>query len=399
MEKKETSRWESFKKWFGIGALIFGTYCGANMAAGVYATQYIVPLGGAWSWVWLAMFLVFMSFSCVVGLDFIRTFKVTNYNAYFLEMYGVNRDDANPVLKRIVSIFFDIYTIMVGVLTVAATIALFAELLNSFFNVPVALASLIGVLLFAVLTINGAGFLRKFNGVMTASLLIALIVILIAVINDRGDVLAERLGSFEIGSDWGSDPKTHFWMFLSYCMITAQWGSTLSNYADRIDSKKDAVGAGITTGIMSTLLFLLTGLITLPYMPEIAKDNAPILTICQKYLPKSLTIIYWIIIIFSVVSTAPSFTYNFSNRWAAVWKTDKLSHRMKYLILSLAFLFFCWFVSKVGLVAIVSKGYVFLGKIAFFAIVIPLIISIPRTRKANKAKEGAQPEGGHEGDQ
>ena len=45
MENK-SSTWETFKIWFGLGALMFGTYCGANMASGVYASQYIVPLGG-----------------------------------------------------------------------------------------------------------------------------------------------------------------------------------------------------------------------------------------------------------------------------------------------------------------------------------------------------------------
>ena len=38
---------KTFSIWFGIGALMFGTYCGANMASGVYASAYIVTLGGA----------------------------------------------------------------------------------------------------------------------------------------------------------------------------------------------------------------------------------------------------------------------------------------------------------------------------------------------------------------
>ena len=41
-----------------MGALMFGTYCGASMASGVYATTYIVPLGGGWALAWLLMFFV-----------------------------------------------------------------------------------------------------------------------------------------------------------------------------------------------------------------------------------------------------------------------------------------------------------------------------------------------------
>ena len=50
MEETNLRFAERFKIWFGIGALMFGTYCGANMASGVYATTYMVPVGGGWMW-------------------------------------------------------------------------------------------------------------------------------------------------------------------------------------------------------------------------------------------------------------------------------------------------------------------------------------------------------------
>jgi len=36
---------KTFSIWFGIGALMFGTYCGANMASGVYCNSWrrLVP--------------------------------------------------------------------------------------------------------------------------------------------------------------------------------------------------------------------------------------------------------------------------------------------------------------------------------------------------------------------
>lgn len=193
MEKKNnSSAWETFKIWFGLGALMFGTYCGANMASGVYATNYIVTLGGGYMIFILIMFMAIMSFFCVVGLDFVRAFKVNNYNAYYLALYGVDKPNTNPVLKAIVTIFFDLYTMMMGIVTVAATIALFAELMNSLLGIPTFIASLGGVVLFALLTINGAGFLRKFNGIMTISLIVSLIAIMVAVFGHRGNVMMER---------------------------------------------------------------------------------------------------------------------------------------------------------------------------------------------------------------
>ena len=385
MEKK-SGAWQTFKIWFGLGALMFGTYCGANMASGVYATQYIVPLGGGWSWVWLLVFCVIMSFFCAVGLNVARVYNAKNYNSFYLALWGQHKPTANPAAKMAVTVFFDIYTTLFGMVTTSATIALFAQLMNSLFNIPNTVASIAGVLLFALLTVNGAGFLRKFKGVMTVTLTVSLVVILVAVMGVRGDVVMERLGSFCEGPNWGlTTVASHTSMFISYCLTTSTWGATLSNYGDRLRDKKDVIGSGVLIGVMVTLLFLLTGIITLPFMPELATDSAPILTICQQNLPKALTAVYWVVVVFSVVSTAPSFTFNFSNRWVTLWKGEKINSKAKFFILSGSYLLVCWIISNVGLIAIVQKGYTLLGKVALPTIVLPLLVSIFRIYKKEKA--------------
>lgn len=388
MENKRTFS-KRLAAWFGLGALMFGTYCGANMASGVYASAYIVTLGGGWAIVWCLMFAVIMSFFCVVGLDFVRAYKVTNYNEYYLALYGLHKPKSNPKLKIVVSTFFDIWTACLGVVTVAATIALFAELCNTLLGVSTFIAKVVAVALFALLTIYGAGFLRKFNTIMTVSLIVSLVAIMIAVITIRGDVLAERIGNFDIGLDWsGTTVAAHFAMFFSYCMTTASWGSSLSNYADQIRDKKDAIGSGVMIGVMVTLLFVITGIIVLPFMPEVMAGT-PILMICQQYLAPVLTIFYWVAVMLSVVSTAPTFTYNFTNRWVQVWKTEKVSCRLKFFVLSASFLLACWLISSVGLLAIVQKGYVMLGNAALFTIALPMVISIYRVWKKDRAEKAA----------
>lgn len=375
---------KTFSIWFGIGALMFGTYCGANMASGVYASTYIVTLGGGWALCWLLMFFVFMTFFCAISLVFIRIYKVKNYKEYYHALYGVHRANANQVVKGGVTVFFDIFTILKGLVNVAATVALFTELMNTLLGIPTTFASAMGIFFFAILTIYGVSFLRKFNTFMTVSLIVCLIAILAAVINIRGDVLAARIGNFQEGLNWGDTTvKAHFLMFLSYCFNTSAWGSTLSNFADQIRDNRDAIGSGIMIGLLVTVLFAMTGAIVLPFMPEVM-SGTPILMICQQYLPGVLTAVYWVVVIFSVASTAPSFTYNFSNRWATAWKTEKISHRMKFFILSFGFLLACGLLSQVGLITLVKKGYTMLGNIALFAVIIPIFISIPRMIKQDK---------------
>lgn len=390
MEKKEKSGFaKTFSIWFGLGALMFGTYCGANMAAGTYASTYIVTLGGGWAIVWLAMFCAFMSFFCAVGLEFVRVYKVNNYNEYYLALYGVDKPQSNPLIRAIVTVFFDIFTTLKGLVNVAATVALFSELMNSLFGVPMLVATILGIVLFAFLTMYGAAFLRKFNSAMTIALIIALVVILAAVINIRGDVLMSRIGNFQEGLDWtGTTVKAHFFLFLSYCFNTSAWGSTMSNYADQLRDRRDAIGSGVMMGVLVTLLFAITGAIVLPFMPEVI-SGTPILMICQKYFSSALTAIYWVVVMLAVISTAPSFTFNFSNRWAKVWKSEKVSHKVKFFVLSFGFLLACGLLSSVGLITLVKKGYTALGNIALFTIIIPIFISIPRMIRQDKANKAA----------
>ena len=386
MEQNKTApSTKRFAAWFGLGAMMFGTYCGGSMASGAYATGYMTTFGGGYMLAFLAIFCIFMAFFCIISLNFIRTYHVDDYNQYYLSLYALDHTSAHPVLKAIVTIFFDVYTVLMGLITTAGTINLFGQLMNSIFGIPVVAGSLIAVLLFAVLTIYGSGFLRKFNTVMTIGLVVCLLAILFAVVGIRGDVLADRVGNFDVGMDWsGTTLKAHMLMFLSYCFTTSSWGSTLCNYSEKIRDQKDAVGAGVLIAVLVTALFAVTSLIVLPFLPEMFND-APILNICQQYLAPALTVVYWVVVIFSVVSTGPTFTYNVSRRFSKVWKTEKVNEKVKFFILSLVFLLLCFLVSNVGLMAIVQKGFSTMGGIAGFAIGIPLLISIYRVWRKNRA--------------
>lgn len=70
-----------------------------------------------------------------------------------------------------------------------------------------------------------------------------------------------------------------------------------------------------------------------------------------------------------------------------MWKSEKVPQRAKFFVIALIFLLTCWFISGVGLMAIVQKGYVLLGNLALFAIVIPLFISIVRVAMVDKKEK------------
>lgn len=370
-----------YRAWFQISALVFGSYCGANMASGVYATSYIVPFGGGWMWIFLAIFIAFMSFFCVLSLDFIRAWHVNNYNSFYVALWGVDRPGTPPVLRHAVAVFFDIYTTLSSLITVASIIALFSELLCAVVPVPTWVASLIAAATMIALSMHGAEFLLRFNSGKTIALIVSLGVILVCVIVRSGDVLAARLLDLKGGMDWsGMTLTAQFSMLISYCFSTASWGGSLSNYAGKIRTRRDAVCSGILMGMMVGVLFLITGLIVLPYMPE-AMVDAPILAVCTNYMPGWVTALYWGIAMFSIVTIGPTFIYSSANRFERVWRTERVPHKVKILTVALVFLGLCLALSRLGLIALCQKGYTAMGNIAIVAIAAPLVYSIVRVRR------------------
>lgn len=383
MEQNNTSN-SSFRRLFPLAALMFGTYCGGAMASGTYATGYMATFGGGWMFVFIGIFFLFMSFFCATALDFAHAYQTTDYHEYGLALYGVNHENSNKTIKFLVSLYFDMFNLLMGGITAAATIALFGELFYQLFGIPVMIASLGSVILFAILTIYGAGFLRKFNTAMTISLIISLGIILIAVLNNRGGELANRIGNFNIGMDWsGTTLKAHMSMLIAYCFTTCNWGSTLTNHIDVVKNRKECYITGLMIGFVVSILFFVTCCIVIPYLPE-QMNATPILSICKNYLSPILTVFYWIVVLISVISTGPTFAFNIANRFSKVWTTEKISYKVKFFIISLAFLFLCYALSTMGLMAIAQKGYALMGKIAIPGLAIPLVISIFRVNNKRK---------------
>ena len=387
--KKKSGGAHTFAIWFGLAALMFGTQVGGSMAARTYAVGYFAPYGGGWLLVFTAIYFCFRSAFAVHALEFTRLFKTDNYSAYYLELYGLNSEKANPALKKFVMWMFDIYTTIAGVVVVAATINLFGSLTASLGINPY-IGRLIAVAMFAFLSIYGAAFLRKFNTAMTISLVVSMLVILGAVLSARGDVFVERIGNFAIGADWTGKPvSSQIKLLVSFGFASLTIGSTLCNFSEKIRNAKDSLGSGLMIGLLSISAFFLTSCIVLPFLPEMINDT-PILSICQKYLPPVITVFYWIVVVFSVVSTGPTYSYTTANRFAKVWKNEKISRQMKLLIISLVFLVGCYIISGIGLLTIVQKGFSTLGSIASIIIGIPLLISLPRMAKKRKEEKAAK---------
>ncbi len=385
LQEKYTFR-KRFATWFGLAALVFGGFCGGAMASGAYATSYFARYGGGHMLIFVLIFMAVMAVCCTLGINLIRAYKVTDYNGFYLTLYGLQKPDSNPLLKRIVALFFDCFTVLSGIAACAGAMALFGSLGQSMAGIPVKVGSLAAAFAFAVLSVYGGAFLRKFNTIMTLALTASLLAILVAVCVIRGDVLAGLLGNFQAGVEWSGVPlATGYTMVVSYCFNVGSWGATLSSYSEKIRDQKDAVGSGILIAVFVGALFFVTSCIVLPFLPE-ELNSTPILNICQNYLGSTLTVTYWVVIFIAVITTGPTFAFSIAARFMKLWKNDAVSQKLKIFSIAFTFMVVCYFVSLMGLMKIVQIILTSTGAIAAFSIFIPLLVSVFRVAKLNRAE-------------
>lgn len=378
-----------FATWIGLAGLVFGAFCGGATASGAYATTHFAKFGGGYMLVFSAMFAVIMSVACILGLNVVKAYNVTNYNQFYMALYGLQGENANPVLKKIVSVIFDLYTILKGIAACAGALALMGTLGKSMLGLNNMTGALIAAILFACLCVFGGSFLRRFNTAITAALLILMLVILGVVCSVKGDVLASLLTDFQTGLDWsGVTLCAGFLGVFAYCMNTGSWGATLSSYSERLRDKKDIVGSGITIGIVVTTLFVITSCIVLPYLPE-ELNSTPILNIITTFGMPVLMVMYWIIMLLSAISTGPAYGFSICARFEKIWKSEKVNIKVKRLVISGLYMLLCWFISRMGLTKIVSLILGTTGTISCFIIWIPLFIAIPRIHKLRKQQKAA----------
>ena len=358
------------------------------MASGSYAVNYFARYGGGHM---ITFGLIWMGLLIVAGgieLNFARVYKLHDYDSFYSELWGVNRPDANLILKAIVKIFFDFYSILTCLVGEAACIALGGTMFNVVFGWPVMVGNIIMGIIFVVLMFKGSNFLRKASGVMTVVLLVSFVVVIIAVAGQRGDVLAERLGNFAIGADWsGASLKDGYWAVISYSATIFNGVVMLTNCSQNLKTKGDGWMTALLAALMCGATFILTAMIVLPYLPEEITNAAPILTICTTYLNNKIFFyIYWVIMLFSLASSGPPITFNMANRCLKFWKSDKVKPETKFFIMGIVVQAAAIAMSAFGLTALVAKGLSLSGKIALPAIVAPVLLTcIPRTIKKEKA--------------
>jgi uncharacterized membrane protein YkvI len=142
------------------------------------------------------------------------------------------------------------------------------------------------------------------------------------------------------------------------------------------------------------MMLSIFGMLAIAFKPELEGASIPMLVLVTSGVGKTvLTPIISILIILGSVSTGVNMIAGIVTRTvnAIERRMDESKrssgHMLRATIASLVFTVGVWAISQVGLMAIIKKGYAYLGYAGFISVLIPFVLSMLHIGPFGKGEE------------
>ena len=322
----------------GVAFVAFTTQFGGGFASGAQIYSYFINYG-----IWglflplLSQFL--LAFFFWYGLRYAFLHRTYDYRAFGDSFYGKYK-----------VLFSNLYEI-----TYLILIATGGSTLNSLFRIPYWLCTLVVGAFIFIIAPYGTNIVRKCASTLSVLIIIGLVVVLVPNIVVQFGTITESIsrmaaGELPVSSNESGLFGAALYMFL--CNFCA-------------------------------MMLSIVGMLAIAFKPELEGTSVPMLVFVQNGVGAGvLTPIISILIILGAVSTGVNMIAGIVARTVnAVERRMEENrraqgHMIRSAIAALVFTVGVWAISQVGLMAIVKKGYAYLGYAGFISVLIPFALSM-----------------------
>lgn len=370
----------NFKVGFPIGAVFFGSLVGPSMVSGIYSKVYLVPYG-AWAFLFALTFPLISGTIIGFSAELVRRNRVYDYNSFCRVLYGKYSVVCTPLME--------IYMLMAQILTLSAVISMGGTFMNQIAGWDTLAGSLLLGIICLLLVLWGAAIVRGAASVICVLLFIGFAVLALYAAYVRWDVLSEIISTWHVPAE--ADMGYGVWRAILFGFSGACNGMVLCALMQKVETRSHAVSTGFWCFLLTAGVLMLEVLVILPYIPEVLLADVPTMWIIQQYLVANfswLPGIYFTVMFFALVSSGVP-----ANQ-AMIARISKIVPRKGILnndvvlraLIGIVFLVVVMAISRMGLTAIVSRGYSALGFIGIPLIAIPTCILMPiKWAKEHKA--------------
>ncbi len=352
-----------YQRYLLPGVIFQSVLIGGAYATGREIVEYGAKFGAAGLWAVLAIFLGFTVVS-IVSFEYARRFELFDYRSFVRNLVG-------PLWP-----LFDVLFVAMVVVIIAVVSAASASIAEQVLGWPYWLGISAVVLLVALISSAGRQAIERFKSVGTVLLYVGYLLFAGSVLVGSWDrvrgVFAQGdvsyLGPLPIGSIVATGV-----LYVGYNLATIP--STLFTI-DRHRSTRDAVIAGLFTGVLATVPFVLTYLAVLVYYPDGAVLDAPVpwLVMLERSAGAALVTLSAVVVLWTLVETCTGLLHALTDRIDAnLAERDRPPlGRRSIAVLTAGVLLAATLLSRFGIIALVAKGYTAMayGFLALF--VLPL---------------------------
>lgn len=373
MEKKKSNA-----VWIGIAATWFGMHCGSGFATG---TQYIIYYN---KFGWMAMFLPLITWA-LLGVAFYFVFEygrrtqIRSYADYAQSLFI-------PKIGWLFVLLFDLWALFAQILGEAGILAGSGSLFESY-----GINYWVGVILVALIVLSMVIFGKNVLAKVSTYFMYGLIIVILI------------LSAIGVASNWSNFTKVlsehqvtegvTFWQGVKSSLTYAgvQIGSifALSGLVAGLSSKKESTKAAVGGGLVNVLMLMALGLVMIANFPGINSETLPVYAALDALGIPVLKHLYSLMLLMALITTGAGCAFAIVNRYKVYpMKWFNWSDKLASIVIAVILLAIGMFSSKFGLVAIFSKGYGYLSKMAWPLGILPALILVPiRLHLMDKAEK------------
>lgn len=307
--------------------------------------------------------------------------KLYDYRSFSDQFYGKYR--------YLFSNLFEItYLIMIGTAS-AAAFATGGSTLNMLFGIPYWLCTLVVGVFIAVIALYGTTMVRKAAATLSVLIILGLVIVLVPNIIAQwgaiGDSVAKMAnGAMSVTSKESGAFSSALKLAFLYFLFQLPSVSVMYQNVEPLTSEKQVNQAAIYIFITNTVAMMLAivGLLAVAFVPELVGASVPMLVLVQNGVGAGLlTPIISILIILGAVSTGVNMVSGIVTRCVNAMERripdpEKRAsgHQMRNIAFSVLFTTIAFGIAQFGLMAVVKKGYDYLGYEGLISVFIPFVI-------------------------
>ena len=370
----------------GMAFVAFTTQFGGGFASGAQIYQYFINYG-IWCLVLPLLTQGLYAFLFWYGMRYAYKHKTYDYRSFSDSFYGKTR--------HVMSNLYEVcYLIMIGTAS-AAAFATGGSTIQTLTGMPYWLCTVIVAAFIFLIALFGTGVVRKCASTLSVLIIIGLVVVLVPNIIAQWDSIVSSVGRMAGGEMTVLSKESGafgpaLWSAVLYFFFQLASVSVMYQHVEPVTDPKQINKAAVGMFICNFFAMELSivGLLAISYVAELATASVPMLVLVEKGVGASvLTPIISLLIILGAISTAVNMIsgivtrcVNAVERRIASPEKKKSGHLARNAVFTLIFTFLAFAIAQFGLMAVVSKGYSYLGYAALITLFIPFVIHMIRTK-------------------